>query len=646
MTYVLSTCLILGFPTITQAQELGGSKESVEPLIKNERVTYPLNRLDSEKVDTQGSYNLNLASDLPAADAPFTSTNGGNAERLTGESQSSEGQVAESKSNVSGELEKEIAENSVENKGELSVKPSKEMLQKENKGALNTNKLPAKDNKKVTPSLSLGIGGLNINIFGEKRLLGIGLGLPVAGNVNANILVQTKASSTEEQSTRRTLLGVDITGSKLVGDAHVRVLEGGKVLRNDEEERNGGLAVVELDNMFGKTHVGVAEAREQISGNINKFQSGLLLAGLKDTPFGDANFGVAEFNKVEAPDYKEVQTGLVIADVNNTPLGDGHLGIAEVKKVETPDYNEFNSGLIIGDVTNTHLGNAHLGLIEYKQTETDGYKSSNGGLVIGDIKDSPIINDSHIGIGEFQQVEKKDPAPTQEKPKEEPKQEEQPDTKPVEGNPGNGSTQPGNSDQPINPDQQSNPDQPSDCVNPGQLPPSTPVNDGSQEQPGKATSPKTGDNAVENPADIHENTKVNETQLANDQEINGPVAKLIKELTDAGNKIILNQSNSDDLSQIKNVLDEEQKNRNHPLSSQMITVSTSTGSTSSGSSANGSSGSTGSSGGSGIAAYLDYAYTDYIELNNQVNYVLDELSDQWMKDPPVQPPKSSFFLAA
>ena len=643
LTYILSTCFILGLPTITQAQELGQSKESVEPLIKNETITYPLNRLDSEKVNTQGSYNLNLASDLPAADVPFTSTIGGNAERLTGKSQSSKGQVAESghyKANVTGELEKKITGNYVKNKNELSVKPSKEILQKENKGALNTNELPAKDNKKVTPSLSLGIGELNINIniLEEKRLLGIGLGLPVVGNVNANILGQTKASSAEEQSTRRTLLGVDITGSKLVGDAHVGVLEGGKVLRDNEEERNSGLAVVELDNIFGKTHLGVAEAREQISGNINKFQSGLLLAGLKDTPFGGANFGVAEFNKVEAPDYKEVHTGLVIADVNNTPLGDGHLGIAEVKKVETPDYNEFHSGLIIGDVTNTPLGNAHLGIIEYKQTETDEYKSANGGLVIGDIKDSPIIDDSHIGIGEFQQVEKKDPAPTQEKPKEEPKQEEQPDTKPVEGNPGNkdgnGSTQP------------SNPDQPSDCVNPGQLPPSTPVNDGSQGQPGKEASPKTGNNATETPADIHQNTKVSEIILANDQEKNDPIAKLIEELIDAGNKTILNQSNTDDLSQLQNVLDEEQKNRNHPLGSQMVSIFTSSSSTNGGSSTNGSSGSSGSNGGSGIAAYLDYAYTDDIDLNNQMNHILDELSDQWVKGPPIEPPKSSFFLVA
>jgi hypothetical protein len=634
LTYILSTCLILGVPTITQAQELGESKESVEPLIQNETITYPLNSLDSEKVNTQESYNLNLAS----ADAPFTST---------------KGQVAESKANVTGELEKEIAENSGENKGELSAKPSKEVLQKEDKGALNTNALPAKkDNKKATPSLSLGIGGLNINInvLGEKRLLGIGLGLPVVGNVNVNILGQTKASSAEEQSTRNTLLGVDITGSKLVGDARVGVLEGGKVLRDNEEERNGGLAVVELDNIFGKTHLGVAEVLEQTSGNINKLQSGLLLAGLKDTPFGDANFGVAEFNKVEAPDYKEVHTGLVIADVNNTPLGDGHLGIAEVKKVETPDYSEFHSGLIIGDVTNTPLGDAHLGLIEYKQTETDEYKSSNGGLVIGDIKDSPIIDDSHIGIGEFQQVEKKDPAPTQEKPKEEPKQEEQPDTKPVEGNPGNkdgnGSTQPENSEQPINQDQPSNPDQPGDCVNPGPLLPSTPVNDGSQEQSGKATSPKTGDNVTETPADIHQNTKDSETILANDQEKKDPIAKLIEELVDAGNKIILNQSNTDDLSQLQNVLDEKQKNSNHPLGSQVVLIFTSSSPTNGGSSTNGSSGSAGSNGGSGIVAYLDYAYTNDIDLNNQMIHILDELSDQWVKGPPIEPPKSSFFLVA
>lgn len=109
---------------------MGGSKESVEPLIKNETVTYSLNRLDSEKVDTQGSYNLNLASDLPAANAPFTSTIGGNAERLTGESQPSEGQVAESKANDSGELEKEIAENYVENKGELSVNQARKCSKK------------------------------------------------------------------------------------------------------------------------------------------------------------------------------------------------------------------------------------------------------------------------------------------------------------------------------------------------------------------------------------------------------------------------------------------------------------------------------------------------------------------------------------
>ncbi len=612
LTYMLSTCLILGLPTITQAQELSKSKESVEPLITNETIMYPLNRLDSEKVDTQESYNLNLASDLPAADTPFTATIGGNAkvlaestniseqpnqvlvekEGLAGESQSSEGQVAKSghyKANVTGELEKEINGNPVKNKGKLQLAQQ---------------------------------------LSNDSHLLGVGLRLPVVGNVNVNILGQTKASSKEEQSTRRTLLGVDITGSKLVGDAHVGVLEGGKVLRDNEERRNGGLAVVELDNILGKTHLGVAEVREQTSENINKLQSGLLLANLEDTPFGDAHFGVAEFNKVEAPDYKEVHTGLVIADVNNTPLGDGRLGIAEVKKVETPDYNEFHSGLIIGDVTNTPLGNAHLGLIEYQQTETDEYKSSNGGLVVVDI-DSPI-NDSHIGIGEFQQVEKKDPVPTQEKPKEEPKQEEQPDTKPVEVNPGNngenGSTQPGNSDQPCNPDQ------PSDSVNPGQLPPSTPINDGSEEQPGKVTSPKAENNLDE--------------ILTNAQEKNDPIAKLIEELTDAGNKIILNQSNTDDSSQLKNVLDEEQKNRNHPLGSQMVSMFTSSGSTNGGSSTNGSSGSSGSSGGSGIAAYLDGTYTNDIDLNNQINHILDELSDQWIKGPPVEPPKSSFFLAA
>ncbi|MGG3919789.1 proline-rich domain-containing protein [Parageobacillus thermoglucosidasius] len=683
LTYMLSTCLMLGLPTITQAQELGDSKESVEPLITNEMIAYPLNRLDSEKVDTQGSYNLNLVSDLPAEDAPFTSTIGNNAitskaqaestpnqvsvekEELAGESQSSEGQADESglyKANVTGELEKEITGNSTGNNGELSVKPSKEVLQKENEGALNTNELSAKkDIKKADPVLSLSIVGLNITILGENKhsnsllsrsllsvelnsslslkkqadeqlaqhpnndlhLLGIGLGLPVLGNVSANVLGQTKANSKEEQSTHRTLLGVDITGSKLVGDAHVGVLEGGKILRDNEEKRHGGLAVVELHNIFWKTHL-----------------------------------GVAEFDKVEAPDYEKAHAGLVIVDVNNTPLGDGHLGLAEVKKVETPNYSEFHSGLIIGDVMNTPLGNAHLGLIEYQQTETDEYKSSNGGLVVVDIKDSPI-NDSHIGIGEFQQVEKKDPVPTQEKPKEEQKQEEQLGTKPVEGNPENGggneSTKPGNLDQPSspvrpsNPNQPSNPDQSSDSGNPGQLPPSTPANGGNQEQPGKVILPGTENDVDEKPADIHENAKVNEIILANDQEKNDPIAKFIEELIDTGNKMILNQPNTDNLSQLKNGLDEEQKNRNRPLGSQMVLIFAFSSSANGGSSTNGpsgSSGSSGSNGGSGIAAYLDHAYTNNIDLNNQMNCILDELSDQWIKGPPIEPPKSSFFLVA
>ncbi|MDQ0215280.1 hypothetical protein J2S13_001680 [Oikeobacillus pervagus] len=499
-----------------------------------------------------------------------------------------------------------------------------------------------------------GVGNLQLDLFPAKvvktktgtKLSSEGgvLGLRISDakdrdvfNLNVIAGKGEKSEKSEDYSSQGGLLGLGLSDSKKTKTLDLNVLFGKKVKKDDNEFSTGGLAAIDVKNPAGNAHVGVIESTKQVIGDTTKTRSGVLLADLTDTQIGDAHLGVGEVSTVVSPNHKEVHAGVVLGDIKNSPLGDNHLGV-----------------------------------IEYHKKETEDIKTSSGGLVIVDTKDSPI-GDVHIGVGEWSTKENKSPSPNPSEPSEEPSQDD--NTKPSDNKPDpDDSTKPSDKPSQEGPDQGEKPGQsekPSnhnpkseDQTNNGKPSPTSPITPSKPEQPSKPgqkvidQDKLPGSDIITLPLLSQEGSNIggqmaeselvelvseDQNEVANMKSLDKEhsIADFIQELTDAGNKTVLNAQSENDVSQLQEIVDSVNEKMNNSLqltpASSQVTPSSGSGSGSSGSSVSG--------GGSGMVACLDYKYLNEVTLSNHVNYVLNELSDQWINAPPIEPPQSPFFLS-
>lgn len=315
---------------------------------------------------------------------------------------------------------------------------------------------------------------------------------------------------------------------------------------------------------------------------------------------GNTHVGVIESSKNVSNDTQISSGGLLIANSKDSILGGIHLGIAEVTKIAAPNYQEINSSLINADTNSQLLGDNHLGLLEYHQKETDSVNTVSGGLVVID-SESPL-GDTHIGLGEFNNKEYYNSNPNV------PNGNSSTDVpqKPVVNNPDTNEKPAGSGS--INPVQKADPDMNHTYQN---------------KQPGlEDTSEEINSRDVKD-----KNKSVDE------------LAKLIKDL---GFETAANyhRNNAMDL-KLSNLSQANNKTGNSDEQT-MITLGSSV--VGGGGLSSGSGGTASYHGGSGIDSLLDTGAMKEFTLNNYIHYLIKELSDEWIKAPPIKPPQTSFFL--
>jgi hypothetical protein len=518
------------------------------------------------------------------------------------------------------------------------------------------------------PLLAVNLLGVNLNLLGQEpiqiglqssegtinsdSLLDLGLKLPAVGNINLDLLSNVNQTDSDgDLSSNSDLLGLGINDSLLLGNLNLDVLPQTQDTQGNESK---ALATIDVNNMFGDTSFGVIEENTNVTGEVKTVSSGLVDVDTKDSLAGDAHIGVGEITKTETPDSTEtdaglinvgidnpitgdtqiavldsqqtetsdgktVSGGLVIVDTNDSPVGDAHVGVGEVTKTETSDSTETDAGLIHIGVDNPVTGETNIDVLDSQQKETEDGTTVSVGVVDVDTKDSPI-GDTHIGVGEINPGGTTEPVDTN-KPADPTTPEEQ--AAPTESTPTEVTTQPTETTTPVkeNPtSQETNP-----VVE-------TPVSN-------DMTSTKETESSA-----IDSNTEDN-NQIENSADLQNAGIELIAEVLPITGKIESNieSEKNDAAAELKKDLDAAGNDtENSPV--QITTAagpSTSSGSAGSGS---GTGGSSSSGGGFAMSMYLGNEYEKEIDLENQVQSILKELSDEWIKAPPIKPPTAAFFL--
>ena len=287
------------------------------------------------------------------------------------------------------------------------------------------------------------------------------------------------------------------------------------------------------------------------------------------------------------------RSGLLNVDLKGSILGDTHLGIAEITSIESLNYKDNYFGLINADIINPILGEDHIGAWIFHQIETAEGTTVSGGLVIADLNDS-LLGDAHIGVGEFGSLDPPNPSVPTENPTGE---------IPIQNKP----SSPGK------------PARPPDLNNTG-------INQGNISVEDKSTQYFSSFDESMQSAD----------RLA-------PVAELSAVLTNAGNKDGSHQQSEKELASLKKLAEANVNGLTNSVIQMALLQNAPSGNSSSSGSGSGSSSS--GSGGSGADSILDSAYDAELGIETNVQIILQEMADEWIKAPPIKPPQATFFLS-
>ncbi len=576
---------------------------------------------------------------------------------------------------------------------QTEVVTQEEPVQPENTAITDSEEQAAGEITSASPLLTVNLLGVNLNLLGLDSsnnqsllsldlndplkidqqpsedtmnggsLLNVGLNLPAVGDVNLDLLSNgVQSDSGVGLSSTSGLLDLGINDSMLLGNLNLDVLSQKQDNQGNESQ---GLATIDLDNMLGNTHVGVIEENTTVSGEDTTSLSGLVVVDTKDSVAGDAHIGVGEVTKTETPASTETDAGLIHVSVDNSitgdteigvinsqqketsdgktvsgslaavdtqdsPVGDVHVGVGEVTQTKTADSTETDTGLVHVGLDNPVTGETQIDVLDSQVKETNEGTTVSGGVVTVDTNDSPI-GDTHIGVGE---VNEETPAPA-------------------------------DNNKPTSPTTQADTQAPADSTPVQETPApqeSTPV----QENP----TPTESTPVQENPAPTEETTAPVQTTIPEETTKNDTTSE--KETTteefnqmdgsvdsqNAGIELTANVLPVTDVvqnnqAQEQNAASTELKkdigaagndSANSPV---QVTepAGSSTTTAGSGGSGSGTGGSSSSGGGFAMSMYLGNEYQREIDLQNQVQSILKELSDEWIKAPPIEPPKAAFFLS-
>lgn len=607
---LLSICLLVLAPSLVQAEELEQSAVPIDTTTEDISASNSLQQDSSEQSEV--SSDLSQLSSALTTDVQGILQGDGDFTVSSSLQVSNESINSDTNAQVSEQPTVQASETKIiaDDQGTVNTPQTSEISGEQTVSAENSNvsvsaELPAvKQNTVINPLLSVNLLGISVDVLGENKQ-GNSLVDRSLLSINANSLANEDLSSTQPLGTSGGLLGIDL-GLPTIGNVNLDLLSGAtaKSATGETLLTQGGLLGLGITDsaLLGDVNLGVLTGNLQDENNLS---GGLATIDI-DNLLGQTHIGLIEGNKSTIGDITTIQGGLLLTDLNSTLLGDTHLGVLEVNSIETPEYKELHTGLILGDIQNSLLGDNHLGILENQQKETDEGKISSGGLVIIDSKDSPLGN-THIGVGEIETIANKEPI-----------------SKPTDSNPVDSTT--------------------STISEPSEM------EEEKYKQDSNPSFPIGEDldvtiKPIEKGTQIEELETVDEVHVTDEQENKDSVADFIKELTDAGNKIVLNQQTEKDSDELKQIIDMANEKRNHSESMLPSSGASFSGS-SSGTGSAGASGSSVSNAGSGVAAYLNAEYIKEVALNNQAQFIVNKLSDQWQLAPPVEPPKSFFFLHA
>jgi len=454
---------------------------------------------------------------------------------------------------------------------------------------------------------------LNINVGSKWGLLGLGLGLPVVGNLNLDVLSFNK-NKTESGSTKTSggLLGLGLTESKLLGDVNIGLASGQKEEKDNQKDVSGGLASIDLNNKIGKTHVGVVEFRQSERPTYIETNVGLVNADLKSNHLGEAHLGVGEFYQKETEDEIITSGSLVTVETENIPIvGDLNVGLGKFDSMKNkPKLNNPNPG---DNSTKPEDNNTNPG---------------DNSTRPGDNNTNPGDNSTRPGDNNTNPGNNNSPEPGYNNPK--PGDNNSPIPGGQNGNPGeNNNNQSPNVDTDGQPEQ-NNTDKNNDIKSPGL----GNLNIGYSES---------------EPSDLDEQqVKIDKepeslvTLMNLDSE--DSVYKYLHELVDAGNKIVMNNQ----VHPMGNESDESDNTKENGTSrSDIMTVFNQSVPANSGSSSSSTSGSSNGNSGGGQAGFYAFLQNGIIPEVLSKAEVLDSsyvYKDQWIGDLLGKPPAVSFFL--
>lgn len=342
------------------------------------------------------------------------------------------------------------------------------------------------------------------------------------------------------------------------------------------------------------TEVQAAGAEVPEVSKTAKKQSGLLSIGLGLPIVGEVKVDLLAGGKAESGSDQTTssQNRLLGIEVNNSELlGDVSL---EVLKSNQKGESEASSGLLSLDVNNALLGQTHVGVLEGNKNGSSDAANVSANLLVVESKSS-LLGNARVGVGEYTN--------NGGKPK-------------VElANIGDGRTS----------DVTSGTD--NHFAEPVTLIPALPPAQGSH----PVIEPISSVTAVDN-----------DSQEQPLEDVVSAVAKL----TDAGKSTVLNHQNGNEIAKYKEIINQVNESESNTIKLVTSASTVAPSNASAGGSA-GNAGTANSSGGTaGLAGYLAVDYFKEIETGSQVINNSDELSDQWQKSPPGDPPKSAFFLIA
>lgn len=508
--------------------------------------------------------------------------------------------------------------------------------------------------KSNKPLLSVNLLGINISIGNSNSLISISteggksglLSLGVSDLLEVGLL--SGQSTPEGKLTDGSVLDLGLN-TKLLGNANVKLLSA----KNDAQQKSGGVLNVGIQNSMllkpitGDVNLGLLSGSESQEGETKKSSQGLLSLGLKDSMLlgdlgvgvvsskseekvgesslskgvlqldlnnnllGSNHVGLLETNKQTKGDVTVSQSGIVAVDHSSNVVGDLHLGVGEVNQYQSPTLTKTESVLVTANLTHSLLGNNRLDVLGTTITETENSKSISGGIVSID-----LLDETHIGIGEYQKT-----------------------IQPPSGKDGkggkDGQSNGGNNDSSNNPgNNNSGGNSGKDSGNSTGNIPNPNDGNGSANTPGNDSTNKDGVTANEPSANV-DNKIVDNS--------NPTVGQLLNELLNNGKQMIISGASNfiqaiERATETQREVRERIGNLSSPKEIAPTQSHSNSNSNSSGSSSNGFDGQ------SQIVGYISQDILKSIADKSRLKSLEIALSDQWLKPPLDKPPiQISFF---